>query len=105
LKIKKSSKKYKNFPDDEPKKIYQIHHLHHFLKGQYIKHEIHHCFLFSEKNMKGKKFRVFHKIQGKNFWHCVAGVSKINKLYDHRNNIYRIGKIKIGNKDFFIIIF
>jgi hypothetical protein len=93
----KQKKSYRKKVDDEYKKLYLIHHMHHFQSGKNIKHELHHCFLFARKSMKGKKYLIIHKIAKKELLHCISGNFE-GRLYDHANNAYIIVKKKIDGR-------
>lgn len=70
--------------------LYLLHHIHHYVnkKGK-IFHEWHHCFLFSKKNLKGKKYKTRHLLIKNKLYHVLeekfSGI-----LYDHANNPYII---------------
>jgi hypothetical protein len=83
--------------DDKFKKLYFIHHMHHFESGKDIEHELHHCFLFEKKNMAGKKYSVIHKAVKNKLFHCIDCDFE-GKLYDHANNTFEISKKKIDGK-------
>jgi len=85
----KQRKTYRKKVDDECEKLYLIHHMHHFKSGKNIEHELHHCFLFAKKNMKGKKYSIAHKSIKKELLHCITGNFE-GILYDHANNVYEI---------------
>jgi len=91
--IEKSS--INNNPDDRYAKLYLVHHMHHFKDGTDIKHELHHCQLYSQKNMNGEIFEIQHKI-GEDIDHIVAPIFD-GVLYDHANNEFTVknGKILI----------
>lgn len=83
--------------------LYLIHHIHHYIdKKKRISHELHHCFLFSEKNLKGKKFKVKHLLIKNKLYHVLekefSGI-----LYDHANNSYKIVYKKIGKDKYSLI--
>ena len=98
LKRKFSHKK----ADDKYEKLYLLHHMHHFQSGKNIEHELHHCFLFEKKNMKGKKYSVYHRIIAKKILHCISGNFE-GKLYDHANNAYGIISENINGKRISIV--
>ncbi len=89
-------------PDDKITGLYLIHHIHHFGSRNKIKHELHHCFLFSKKNMEGEKYLVIHKMDNKEVCHCVdrrfEGI-----LYDHHDNVFKIVPKKLNNKKIYEI--
>jgi hypothetical protein len=95
MKPEKRSEKFCRKTDDKYEKLYLLHHMHHFQPGKNVEHELHHCFLFEKKNMKGKKFKIVHKKIRNRLLHCVAGNFE-GKLYDHASNAYIIRKRKIN---------
>ncbi len=97
LKLEKRGKKYFKKSDDKYEKIYLVHHMHHFGSGNKVMHELHHCFLFEKKNMKGKKYFIIHKTYKNNIYHCISEKFE-GILFDHANNKFNIMKKKIGNK-------
>ncbi|MFA6193832.1 MAG: hypothetical protein WC726_03170 [Parcubacteria group bacterium] len=98
----KQRKNYRKKIDDEYKKLYLIHHMHHFQSGKNIKHELHHCFLFARKSMKGKKYSIIHKVAKKELLHCISGNFE-GRLYDHANNVYKIINKNIDGKRISVI--
>ena len=46
--------------EQEQAKLYLVHHMHHLKSFFGAKHELHHCFLYSQKDMKGEKFEIKH---------------------------------------------
>lgn len=97
MKIQKEKNTYIEVVDDTP--LYGLHHMHHFEKGDEIVHELHHCFLFEKKNMKGRKFIISHEKIGSEVYHVVSPHVE-GKLYDHANNVYEIKKIQVDDKEF-----
>ena len=102
MKSEKQRRTYRKKIDDEYKKLYLIHHMHHFEYGKNIKHELHHCFLFAKKNMGGKRYSIVHKAMKKELLHCISGNFE-GKLYDHTNNVYGIIGEKINGKRISVI--
>jgi hypothetical protein len=98
----KQRKNYRKKIDDQYKKLYLIHHMHHFQSGKNIKHELHHCFLFAKKSMGGKKYSIIHKVIKKELLHCISGNFEGN-LYDHTNNTYEIVSKNIDGKRISVI--
>lgn len=98
MKLEKQKRgKFLKLPDDKALKLYPIHHMHHFKSGKQVKHEIHHCFLFSKKNIGGRKYPIIHKMYKNEVYHCLA--SKFEGiLYDHSNNIFKIAPRKLNNQ-------
>lgn len=104
LKLEKRGKKYFKKPDNKYEKVYLIHHMHHFGSTNRIAHELHHCFLFEKKNMKGRKYSVVHETHKGNIYHCVSrGFEGV--LFDHKNNMFNIRKRKIGRRRIYEIKF
>jgi len=70
--------------------LYLIHHIHHYVdkKGK-VSHEIHHCFLFSKKNLGGNKFKIKHLVIKNKLYH-VLEKKFVGILYDHWGNPYKI---------------
>lgn len=97
MKPEKQRKTYRKKNDDKYKKLYLIHHMHHFEFGKNVEHELHHCFLFAKKNMIGKKYSIIHKVIKKELFHCIS-VNFEGKLYDHANNAYEITSENINGK-------
>jgi hypothetical protein len=93
----KRKKRHLRKADDKFKKLYSIHHMHHFESGKKIEHELHHCFLFERKNMAGRKYSVNHEKVKNKLFHCVDRDFE-GKLYDHANNAYEIRSRKIDGK-------
>ena len=46
--------------EQDQAKLYLVHHMHHLKSFFGAKHELHHCFLYSQKDMKGEKFEIKH---------------------------------------------
>ena len=102
MKPEKQRKIYQKKVDDEYKKLYLIHHMHHFQSGRNIKHELHHCFLFARKSMKGKKYSIIHKVAKKELLHCISGNFE-GKLYDHADNVCEIKIVTVNGKKLSVI--
>lgn len=76
--------------------LYLVHHIHHYVnKRGKISHELHHCFLFSKKDLRGKKYKIGHLLIKNKLYHVLeeefSGI-----LYDHANNSYAITFERIG---------
>jgi len=98
MKVEKQKKKFLSDLEDNKKiKLYLIHHMHHFKVGSDVGHELHHCFLFSQKDMKGKKYSIVHKLHEDETYHCLSEKFE-GFLYDHANNSFKIGPKKLGGK-------
>jgi len=90
MKIEKQKRKsFSKLENNRELKLYLIHHMHHFGKRARVRHELHHCFLFSQKKMKGKKYNIVHKLYKDNFFHCLNQKFK-GVLYDHVGNSFLI---------------
>ena len=97
MKPEKRSKVYSKKADDKYEKLYLLHHMHHFRVGKNIEHELHHCFLFEKKNMKGGRHIIIHKVIKGELLHCIVGKYE-GKLYDHTNNVYEVISKNINGK-------
>ena len=98
MKVEKQKKKFLSALEDNKKiKLYLIHHMHHFKVGSDVGHELHHCFLFSQKDMKGKKYHVIHKFYKNNCFHCLKEKFK-GILYDHAGNSFSIKSKRLGRQ-------
>lgn len=104
LKVENRKRNYKKTTDDKYKKYYLIHHMHHFKSGNNVEHNLHHCFLFSKKNMEGKRHKIIHKVFKDNIYHCIEKKYE-ETLYDHANNAYKIIPKKIIKKKIYEIKF
>jgi len=88
--------------EKEQERLYFVHHMHHIKSGKVIKHELHHCFLFSQQNMKGNKYQIKHLISDGKLLH-VLDKTFSGKLYDHKNRAFKIQNIKIKSKNYSIL--
>jgi hypothetical protein len=99
-----NAKKHKT-PPAEQDWIYLIHHMHPPAKESDME-TVHHCFLYSQKNLKGKRFTQKHVKDGKVFQH-VLDIKDIDKapniVYDHLNNGFKVVKKEIGKKEYAVI--
>jgi hypothetical protein len=102
MKPDKRTKFFLKKTDDKYEDLYLLHHMHHFKSGKNIEHELHHCFLFEKKNMKGKKYSIRHRFVGRRLLHCVTDIFE-GKLYDHRNNQFMVELININDKKLAVI--
>lgn len=84
--------------EKEQEHLYFIHHMHHLESHQSALHELHHCFLFSERNMKGDRYRIKHHISNGKLFHILDKTFS-GKLYDHKNRAFKIVVKKIINKN------
>lgn len=85
--------------EEEQDTLYLIHHMHHFKRGNKIVHELHHCPLFSQKNMEGEKFNLDHLTTKNKLYHIVLG-NPPTTLYDHQNNIFKITSLEHRKKKY-----
>lgn len=75
--------------DNNFSKLYLIHHMHHFETDEGVRHELHHCLLYSDKDMRGNKYQISHFVKNKELYHCVdKNYSGI--LFDHDNNEFDV---------------
>jgi hypothetical protein len=79
----------RDFTDRQIQKLYLIHHMHHFQNNVEIYHELHHCFLFEGKDMKGDKHIVSHSTSDGRLQHVVEG-DYTGTLFDHDNNVFDV---------------
>jgi hypothetical protein len=86
----------------EQKKLYLVHHMHHLESAKGARHELHHCFLFSEKNMEEDKYQMKHIISEGKLFH-VLDKNFSGKLYDHKNRTFKIIVKKLRDKKWSII--
>jgi len=84
--------------EKEQERLYLIHHMHHLKSNQNALHELHHCFLFSEKNMKGDKYQIKHLVFTSKLFH-VLNKTFSGRLYDHKNRAFKIAIKKILGKN------
>ena len=97
-------KKHQNLLTEKDQKIlYLVHHMHHFKRGESIQHEIHHCPLFSEKDMKGEKYRIKHLLVKGKLFHILDKLF-FGFLYDHLNNSFKIAIKKKKNKKYSVLL-
>ena len=84
--------------------IYLIHHFH--APDKASKMEIpHHCYLFSEKGLKGKKSEQMHVKDGRVYQHVLKDKVKDapDKVYDHLNNEFKVVVRNVSGKDYPVI--
>ena len=96
-KLEKHKKQFLKSINNKKEKVYLIHHMHHFKNGSSVKHELHHCFLFSQKNMRGKKYPIIHKTDKSNVLHCIDAKFE-GIFYDHKNNNFKVISRKLKGK-------
>jgi len=103
MSVRKNMKDHKNLlTEKEQKRLYLVHHMHHLKFTEGTRHELHHCFLFSERNMKGNKFQIKHHVSSGKLFH-VLDKNFSGKLYDHENRAFKIVVKKIWSKNWSII--
>jgi len=97
-------KKHQDFlTEKEQERLYLAHHMHHLKSGmKNTKHELHHCFLFSRKNMRGSKHKMIHLILDGKLFHV------LNKLYsgilfDHLDRPFTIKVAELNGKKYSIV--
>lgn len=79
-----------------------VHHMHHYPDGDEIIHELHHCFLFSQKNMQGNKYSLDHLVYSGKLYHVLDRESPPT-LYDHANNAFQVVKKGFNQKTYFVV--
>jgi len=84
--------------EKEQERLYFVHHMHHLKSNQSALHELHHCFLFSEKNTKGDRYQIKHLVFTGKLFHVLNKTSS-GKLYDHKNRAFKIAIKKILGKN------
>ncbi|MCX6702581.1 MAG: hypothetical protein NTW60_01805 [Candidatus Wolfebacteria bacterium] len=88
--------------EKEQERLYLVHHMHHFKAGKGVKHDLHHCPLFAKAGMKGREFKIKHHLSEGKLLHIIDGVFT-GVVYDHVNRKFIVKKIKIKNKDCFVL--
>jgi hypothetical protein len=88
--------------ENEQGHLYLIHHMHHLESGKSAKHELHHCFLFSEKNMKGDKYQIKHSVLDGKLFH-ILDKNFSGKIFDHANRAFNIAVKKINGKNYSVV--
>ncbi|MDO8265072.1 MAG: hypothetical protein Q7T34_01735 [Candidatus Parcubacteria bacterium] len=98
------SKKHKNLLTEENQtRLYLVHHMHHMESGKgKAAHELHHCFLYSQKNKKGEKYRIKHLITGSRLLH-ILDIPFSGTLYDHLNNPFNIIFLLVKKKKYSVL--
>jgi len=82
--------------------LYDIHHMHHYQDGDTVIHEIHHCPLFSETEMKGEEFSQEHLLIDQKLYHILLG-NPPTLVYDHADKSYNVEEKEINNQKYYII--
>jgi hypothetical protein len=98
------NKKHQNLLTEKDQiKLYWVHHMHHLKtdKGG-VAHELHHCFLYSQKNEKGEKYRIKHLMTKGKLLHVLQKPFS-GKLYDHLNYPLKMTVSRIGKKEHSIL--
>jgi len=98
------AKKHK-VPKAEQDWIYLIHHFHQPKKAEDME-TVHHCFMWTKKNLKGIKYEQIHVKEGKVFQHVLKtkdleSAPKI--VFDHLNNAFTVVVKEIKNKKYAVI--
>jgi len=92
-------------PKAEQDWIYLIHHMHPPKKASEME-TLHHCWLYSKKKLKGKRYEQIHVKDGEVFQH-VLKIDKIENapevVYDHLNNNFKIVAKDIGKGKYAVI--
>jgi len=91
-------------PKQEQDWIYLIHHLHPPQKASEME-TVHHCYLYSQKNLRGKRYEQKHVKEGNLFTHVLdVDVDKAPEVvYDHLNNGFKISIKEINNEQYAVI--
>ena len=92
-------------PKAEQDWVYLIHHFHTPSKASAMEVP-HHCYLFTDRNLKGKRFEQQHVKDGRVYQHVLRMKnldSPPEKVYDHLNNAFKVVVRKIGNKEYPVI--
>lgn len=87
----------------DQERLYLIHHMHHYGEDNKIFHELHHCFLFSKKGMKGNKYSVDHLWRDDKLFHIIVENNPPGILYDHIDNSFNIEKLNLDHKKFSVV--
>ncbi|MBI4708995.1 MAG: hypothetical protein HY764_02190 [Candidatus Portnoybacteria bacterium] len=94
---------HKNFlTEEEQKQLYLVHHMHHLKSSKTAKHELHHCFLYTRKNMRGERYQIKHLVSSGKLYH-ILNKEFSGTLYDHLDNKLIIKSVKIKGKNYSII--
>ena len=89
--------------EQEQAKLYLVHHMHHLKSFFGAKHELHHCFLYSQKDMKGEKFEIKHFLLKNGRLLHILDKKFSGTIFDHANNAFEIKTEEIGGKDYSIV--
>lgn len=89
----------------DEKTCYLIHHMHHYEKTNRVEHELHHCYLFSKKDMKGERYKIAHRLIKNKLYHILDKIcdKKIDFVFDHQNYKYNVNYLKYDNQCYFFI--
>lgn len=88
--------------ENEQKRLYLVHHMHHLRVRKDAAHELHHCFLFSKKKMRGEKYKIKHLIFKGRLFH-VLGRAYNGALYDHAGNEFIIKSFESSGKKYSVL--
>lgn len=88
--------------EKEQEHLYPVHHMHHLKTKKGATHELHHCFLFSEKEMKGEKFTIDHLVFEDKLYHFIDRPHS-GKLYDHADRAFPIRQITLGGTKRYLV--
>ena len=89
--------------EKDQERLYLVHHMHHYPDKKEVIHELHHCFLFSKKNMSGDKYSLNHFMYAKKLYHVLNKKSDTAVLYDHANREHMVGKLEVDDKTYYFI--
>lgn len=89
--------------EQDQAKLYLVHHMHHLKNLFGVKHELHHCFLYSEKDLKGERFQIRHFLPKNGRLLHILDKNFSGILFDHANNAFEIKTEKIDGKDCSIV--
>lgn len=91
---------------DEKDWLYLAHHMHENPKNLLNMEELHHCDLFTEKDMKGEVYIQKHVKNGKKLLHAIDtdDIKSVPKsLHGHLGNEFKISKKTIDDKKYAIL--
>jgi hypothetical protein len=100
----KEAKAHSKVDNAEADWVYLIHHFHPE-PGKKIE-ILHHCYLYSEKNLKGKEYEQEHVKDGKVTQHTLKMKDLTmapDLVYDHLNNAFKVKIDFIGKKPYAIL--
>ena len=92
-------------PKAEQDWIYLIHHMHPPKKASDME-IVHHCYLYSQKKLRGTRYEQMHVKDGSLFQHAL-NIKDMEKapevVYDHLNNGFKIDVREIHKRKYAII--